>query len=75
MTTTEEAIGIALVVGSLLFTGLQVTYEEKLFRMYTVDVFQMVGMEGVFGLGMNAILVLVLSFIPNPWHRTSSPYM
>lgn len=75
VTTQEEAIGIALVVGSLLFTGLQITYEERLFKMYTVDVFQMVGMEGVFGLGMNIVLVTILSFIANPWHRTSSPYM
>jgi len=54
-------------MGSLVFTGLQNCYEELLFRKYSVDVFQLVGMEGIFGLAMNLSLVLIFTFIPCPW--------
>jgi drug/metabolite transporter (DMT)-like permease len=65
----EEAIGIAMVIGSLVFTGLQICYEERLFRQYTLDVFQLVGMEGIFGLAMNVVLVVVFMFLKCPWEE------
>lgn len=65
----EEIIGIAMVIGSLVFTGLQICYEERMFRLYTMDVFQLVGMEGIFGLGMNLALVVAFVFIRCPFEE------
>lgn len=63
----EEIIGIVMVIGSLVFTGLQICYEERMFRQYAMDVFQLVGLEGIFGLAMNLALVVAFTFISCPF--------
>lgn len=68
-TTGQTIFGLLIVIVSLVFTGLQFVYEEYLFRCYELDVFELVGFEGLIGLTTNIILVTILSYIHCPWSK------
>lgn len=49
---------------SLVATGFIFTFEEKLMSKYHIEPLQMVGYEGIFGLGIELVIVAVMTFIP-----------
>ena len=64
--SSDTVIGLLTVAVSLIFTGMQFVYEEYMFRCYDVDVFEMVGFEGIFGLIFNVALVAGFSYTKCP---------
>jgi hypothetical protein len=51
----------------LFIQAFQWVYEEKLFHKYHIDPLFLVGMSGIFGILINGIIILALSFIPCPF--------
>ena len=57
-------MGYVLMIISLIATGFIFTFEEKLMSKYHIEPLEMVGYEGIFGLIMEVIIVIVMSLIP-----------
>jgi hypothetical protein len=57
-------VGYLLMIISLVATGFIFTFEEKLMTKYHIEPLQMVGYEGLFGLAIQLVIVLVMSFVP-----------
>lgn len=55
-----------LLIVSVFFNGLQFVSEEKLFDVYFLHPFQVVGAEGLWGLGAYIIITTSLTFTPCP---------
>merc|ERR1719171_1542588 len=55
------ALGIALCVGAQIFQASMLVYEEKIMQQYTVPPLLVVGMEGLFGIGIGIALLVVLN--------------
>jgi len=57
-------IGICLIIFSQLFTGCHMITEEKLFHNYYLHPLRVVGWEGLWGVLIYTILLVILQFIP-----------
>lgn len=58
-------VGMALIIFGQIIQASQVVLEEKLLRGYTIEPFQIVGMEGVWGsLAMIFVFFPILYFVP-----------
>eukprot|EP00931_Biecheleriopsis_adriatica_P023682 TRINITY_DN14900_c0_g1_i1.p1 TRINITY_DN14900_c0_g1~~TRINITY_DN14900_c0_g1_i1.p1 ORF type:complete len:354 (+),score=55.13 TRINITY_DN14900_c0_g1_i1:1-1062(+) len=55
------AMGMLLCVFAQTFQASMFVYEEKIMSKYSVEPLQVVGMEGLFGVGITASLLMVLS--------------
>ncbi len=60
-------MGIALIIASLITNGLLFVFEAKLLSKYHLEPLQVIGLEGIFGITIEIILVLIFSFIPCPF--------
>ena len=64
-TGSDNSIGYCLMLISLVCNGYFYAYEEKLFRLYpNIQPTQMVGYEGLYGLPVCLIFILILSLVP-----------
>ena len=59
-----QIIGYILLISSLFTNGFQFVFEEKLLAKYHIEPLEMVGYEGMFGLAIELILMIITSFIP-----------
>jgi hypothetical protein len=59
-----QIIGYILLISSLFTNGFQFVFEEKLLAKYHIEPLEMVGYEGMFGLAIELVLILITSFIP-----------
>jgi drug/metabolite transporter (DMT)-like permease len=59
-----QIIGYILLICSLFTNGFQFVFEEKLLAKYHIEPLEMVGYEGMFGLAIELILILITSYIP-----------
>jgi hypothetical protein len=59
-----QIIGLILLVASLFTNGFLFVFEEKLLSKYHIEPLQMVGYEGCFGLSIQLILLIIMSFVP-----------
>lgn len=50
----------------MIFNGLQFVSEEKLFEVYFLHPFEVVGVEGMWGFGVYVLLATSLTFVPCP---------
>jgi hypothetical protein len=57
-------LGYILVIASLFTNGFFFVFEEKLFSKYHLEPFQIVGIEGLWGLLFYAITLPAITFIP-----------
>lgn len=53
-----------MMIASLFTSGLQFTYEEKLFTDYAIHPQELVGFEGVYGLVISTIFITIFNYIP-----------
>lgn len=58
--------GIFLVLFSLLFTGSQFVFQEKILSSYRVYPLQLVAWEGIFGSSLSLIFMIIFNFTPCP---------
>jgi len=58
-------LGAVLVVAAQIVVSTQMVVEEKVLEKYKVPALQAVGFEGMFGLGMMSILLVIFYFIPH----------
>jgi hypothetical protein len=49
---------------ALLFNGYYFTYEQKLLNQYYIHPLEVVGYEGLFGLAISTLVVIIVSFVP-----------
>lgn len=49
---------------SLVFNGFLYAYEQKLLKFHTIHPLEMVGFEGIFGMCLVTVVLIILSFIP-----------
>lgn len=59
-------LGIFLVLFSLLFTGSQFVFQEKILSSYRVYPLQLVAWEGIFGSSLSLIFMIIFNFTPCP---------
>ena len=59
----SEFKGIILIIISQIFSAIQYVVEEKIVRSYTVDSFQMVGFEGMWGSIVYIVVLIIFQFI------------
>lgn len=62
-TDTNLIIGIPLMGLSIIFAGMMIGYEQRLFTLYYVEPLKMVGFEGLFGILYSFVGIAVMSFI------------
>jgi len=62
-----EFLGIVLVIAAQLFSATMFVVEEKLMSVYTCHPLKLVGFEGLFGICMYSILMVVFYFSPCPF--------
>lgn len=58
--STRMLVGILLVIFAQLFQASMFVYEEKIMSQYVVRPLQVVGMEGLYGVGISALILSVL---------------
>jgi len=59
-----RVFGIIMLVVSLFFNGFQFIAEEMIMNKYKAHPLQMVGWEGIWGLSVYVVLLIIFSFIP-----------
>ena len=62
--------GDLLIVLAQIITAVQMTIEEKIVKKYKTHPLQGIGLEGIFGFSMLALLLIPMYFIP--WHLPQS---
>jgi drug/metabolite transporter (DMT)-like permease len=65
-TDKEKAFGIILILAAMVFTSLQVVYEERFIGKYNIPALQAVGWEGIFGFFTLGLLLIPFNFIHMP---------
>ncbi|CAK75461.1 unnamed protein product (macronuclear) [Paramecium tetraurelia] len=65
-TQSDYLIGVLFLCLSFFMFSFQVILEEKYFRKYYLNPFELVGLEGLWGLVFTTILLSILEFIPCP---------
>ncbi|CAD8057135.1 unnamed protein product [Paramecium primaurelia] len=65
-TQSDYLIGVLFLCLSFFMFSFQVILEEKYFRKYYLNPFELVGLEGLWGLVFTSILLAILEFIPCP---------
>lgn len=63
-TFQQELVGYILMLVSLIFNGFLYAFEQRLLKQHTIHPLEMVGFEGIFGIGLLTIFLTILSFIP-----------
>lgn len=63
-TSSDPLFGLILVLIGQIFAGFNMVSEEKLFRVFYIHPLQMVGWEGVWGLIIYSVILVILQFIP-----------
>jgi hypothetical protein len=66
-----QVVGYLLLVLSFFTAGFQFTFEEKLLARYHLEPIQMVGLEGLFGLGLTLLILPILTFAPCDFGRSA----
>lgn len=51
-------------IASLIANGFFYSFEQKIFKKYYASALFMVGMEGIFGMGISALAIAGLTFVP-----------
>jgi hypothetical protein len=51
----------------MIFSGLCITYQQRLFLYYYTEPLRLVGFEGLFGMGYCIILILIFNFTHCPF--------
>jgi drug/metabolite transporter (DMT)-like permease len=71
-TAKQQLVGTLLIIVSLFFNGFLFVSEEKLFKVFHILPYEMVGTEGGWGLLLNAIILPILStqHCPQSWKGT-----
>mmetsp|Transcript_89240 Transcript_89240/g.139700 ORF Transcript_89240/g.139700 Transcript_89240/m.139700 type:complete len:435 (+) Transcript_89240:62-1366(+) len=64
----HTTLGVVLVVVAQVFSAFQMSFEEYLLTGYEVSSVQTVGMEGVWGILLMALLLLVMTNVPGSDH-------
>lgn len=64
--SSDPILGLILVLSGQIFSGFNMVCEEKLFRVFYIHPLQMVGWEGVWGLLIYSVILVILQFIPCP---------
>ncbi|CAF0855605.1 unnamed protein product [Adineta steineri] len=62
----EKLLGIGLILLAMMFTSLQVVYEERYINKYNIPPLQAVGWEGIFGFFTLGFLLIPCYFIRMP---------
>ncbi|CAF1008858.1 unnamed protein product [Adineta steineri] len=65
-TNGEKVLGIGLILLAMMFTSLQVVYEERYINKYNIPPLQAVGWEGIFGFFTFGFLLIPFYFIRMP---------
>lgn len=60
----NAVLGVAMMIGSILVQGVQYIVEEKLLGSYYLSPMKAVGWEGITGVCLTAVLLVILQFIP-----------
>ncbi|CAF2807495.1 unnamed protein product [Rotaria sp. Silwood2] len=60
---TQKLLGIILILLGMIFTSLQVVYEERFIGKYNIPPLQAVGWEGIFGFITLGVLLIPFHFI------------
>ncbi len=64
----NPTVGIILLCTSQLFTSTEYVFQEKFIKHYDVHPFQLVGFEGLWGVCMYTILLIIFQFVScNSW--------
>ena len=67
-------IGYVLMLISLIFNGFFYAYEQFLLKKHSINPMQMVGYEGVFGMGIILVVTTILSFITCTFNEKACVY-
>jgi drug/metabolite transporter (DMT)-like permease len=59
-----EVIGIVMLLVSLIFNGFQFISEEMIMNKYKAHPLKLVGWEGIWGLSVYVVLVIIFQYIP-----------
>ncbi|CAF0843691.1 unnamed protein product [Rotaria sp. Silwood1] len=62
-TGIQKLLGIFLIILAMIFTSLQVVYEERFIGKYNIPPLQAVGWEGIFGFCTLGLLLIPFNFI------------
>lgn len=62
-------VGLSLCIGAQVFQASMLVYEEKILHLHNIPPLKVVGMEGLFGVGVGVALLLIL----NPMGVESTP--
>jgi len=62
--TSLQIVGYILLIASFFANGFQFVFEEKILSKYHIDPLQMVGFEGMFGLAIELVLIIIMTFVP-----------
>merc|ERR1719428_1937567 len=60
---SAKVFGLSLCIFAQIFQASMIVYEEKIMSSYTIPPLQVVGMEGLFGLGIGFILLAIVNFL------------
>ena len=67
----NPAVGIALLCTSQFFSSTEYVFQEKFIKHYDVHPFQLVGFEGLWGVLMYTILLVIFQFVScDSWTKT-----
>jgi drug/metabolite transporter (DMT)-like permease len=62
--SSNPVLGLIFVLTGIIFSGLTMIAEEKLFRVYYIHPLQMIGWEGVWGILIYSVILTILQFVP-----------
>lgn len=57
-------IGCVLMIVSLIANGFFYSFEQRIFKKYYASALFMVGMEGIYGMIISALVITGLTFVP-----------
>jgi len=66
VSSSQEAVGIVLVVGAQIIQASQIVIEEHLLKGISIDPVLIVGLEGLWGGIISSLLLVIVAFLPAP---------